>query len=139
MAMKVDCFVDFSKNLQRVSDNSNEVIRGIMTEVLARALNLTVDSTPVGVYPNKQGGTLKKSWSIGNISIKGNEVHGEIINTAHYAPYVEFGHRIVTRDGTTIGWQDGKFMLTVSLKTVERHLDEIAGAEIERAFGRAFK
>lgn len=137
--MKVDCFVDFSKNLQRVSDNSNEVIRGIMTEVLARALNLTVDSTPVGVYPNKQGGTLKKSWSIGSISIKGNEVHGEIINTAPYAPYVEFGHRIVTRDGTTIGWHDGKFMLTVSLKTVERHLDEIAGVEIERAFGRAFK
>ena len=137
--MKVDCFVDFSKSLQRVSDNSNEVIRGIMIEVLARALNLTVDSTPVGVYPNKQGGTLKKSWSIGNISIKGNEVHGEIINTAHYAPYVEFGHRIVTRDGTTIGWQDGKFMLTVSLRTVERHLDEIAGVEIERAFGRAFK
>lgn len=137
--MKVDCFVDFSKNLQRVSDNSNEVVRGIMIEILARALNLTVDSTPVGVYPNKQGGTLKKSWSIGNISIKGNEVHGEIINTAPYAPYVEFGHRIVTRDGTTIGWQDGKFMLTVSLKTVERHLDEIAGVEIERAFGRAFK
>lgn len=137
--MKVDCFVDFSKNLQRVSDNSNEVIRGIMIEVLARALNLTVDSTPVGVYPNKQGGTLKKSWSIGNISIKGNEVHGEIINTAPYAPYVEFGHRIVTRDGTTIGWQDGKFMLTVSLQTVERHLDEIACVEIERAFGRAFK
>ncbi|MFR9296248.1 MAG: HK97 gp10 family phage protein, partial [Aedoeadaptatus pacaensis] len=62
-----------------------------------------------------------------------------ITNTAPYAPYVEFGHRIVTRDGTTIGWQDGKFMLTVSLQTVERHLDEIAGVEIERAFGRAFK
>jgi len=139
MAMKVDCFVDFSKNLQRFSNNSNEVIRGIMIEILFRTLSLTVDTTPVGVYPNKQGGTLKKSWSIGNISIKGNEVHGEIINTAHYAPYVEFGHRIVTRDGTTIGWQDGKFMLTVSLKTVERHLDEIAAVEIERAFGRAFK
>lgn len=137
--MKVDCFVDFSKKLQNFSNDSNEVIRGIMIEILARTLNLTVDSTPVGVYPNKQGGTLKKSWSIGNISIKGNEVHGEIINTAHYAPYVEFGHRIVTRDGTTIGWQDGKFMLTVSMQTVERHLDEIAAVEIERAFGRAFK
>lgn len=137
--MKVDCFVDFSKNLQRFSNNSNEVIRGIMTEILFRTLNLTIDTTPVGVYPNKQGGTLKNSWSIGNISIKGNEVHGEIINTAHYAPYVEFGHRIVTRDGTTIGWKEGKFMLTVSLQTVERHLDEIAAAEIERAFGRAFK
>lgn len=139
MAMNVDCFADFSKRLQRFSNNSDEVIRGIMIEILTRTLNLTVDTTPVGVYPNKQGGTLKKSWSIGNISIKGNEVHGEIINTAHYAPYVEFGHRIVTRDGTTIGWQDGKFMLTVSLKTVERHLDEIAAVEIERAFGRAFK
>lgn len=137
--MKVDCFVDFSKNLQRFSNNSNEVIRGIMIEILFRTLNLTIDTTPVGVYPNKQGGTLKKSWSIGNISIKGNEVHGEITNTAPYAPYVEFGHRIVTRDGTTIGWHDGKFMLTVSLQTVERHLDEIAGVEIERAFGRAFK
>lgn len=139
MAMKVDCFVDFSKNLQRFSNNSNEVIRGIMIEILFRTLDLTVDTTPVGVYPNKQGGTLKKSWSIGNISIKGNEVQGEIINTAHYAPYVEFGHRIVTRDGTTIGWKEGKFMLTVSLQTVERHLDEIAALEIERAFGRAFK
>lgn len=137
--MNVDCFADFSKRLQRFSNNSDEVIRGIMIEILFRTLNLTVDSTPVGVYPNKQGGTLKKSWSIGNISIKGNEVHGEIINTAYYAPYVEFGHRIVTRDGTTVGWQDGKFMLTVSLQTVERHLDEIAAAEIERAFGMAFK
>lgn len=137
--MKVDCFVDFSKNLQRFSNNSNEVIRGIMIEILVRTLPLVIDNTLPGVYPNKQGGTLKKSWGIGNISIKGNEVHGEIINTAHYAPYVEFGHRIVTRDGTTIGWKEGKFMLTVSLQAVERHLDEIAAAEIERAFGRAFK
>lgn len=137
--MKVDCFVDFSKNLQRFSNNSNEVIRGIMIEILVRTLPLVIKNTLPGVYPNKQGGTLKNSWSIGNISIKGNEVHGEIINTAHYAPYVEFGHRIVTRDGTTIGWKEGKFMLTVSLQTVERHLDEIAALEIERAFGRAFK
>ena len=139
MAMKVDCFADFSKSLQRFSNESDDVLRRIMIDILFRTLPLVIDSTPVGVYPNKQGGTLKDSWGIGDISLHSNGVSGEMINTAHYAPHVEYGHRIVTRDGTTIGWQEGKFMLTVSLQVVERHLYEIAALEIERALGRAFK
>lgn len=139
MAMKVDCFADFSKSLQRFSNESDDILRRIMIDILFRTLPLVIDNTLPGVYPNKQGGTLKNSWGIGDISLHSNGVSGEIINTAPYAPYVEYGHRIVTRDGTTIGWQEGKFMLTVSLQVVERHLDEIVALEIERALGRAFK
>lgn len=137
--MKVDCFADFSKSLQRFSNESDDILRRIMIDILFRTLPLVIDNTLPGVYPNKEGGTLKNSWGIGDISLHSNGVSGEIINTAPYAPYVEYGHRIVTRDGTTVGWQEGKFMLTVSLQVVERHLDEIVALEIERALGRAFK
>ena len=150
MAMKVDAFEEFSERLSDFSEHSDEVLYCILLEILHRTLRLVIKSTPVGVYPNKKdkkdkkgkkGGTLKKSWGVRlrDVTLGAGVVAGEIVNTAPYAPYVEFGHRIVTRDGTTIGWKEGKFMLTVSLQTVEKYIDEIAAREVQKALGSVFR
>lgn len=55
--------------------------------------------TPVGQY--KGGGELRKS-----AQYRGDEMG----YTVHYAPHVEYGHRLV-RGGVTIGFVPGQFYL----------------------------
>lgn len=111
--------VDFSEKLKMLNDNQREeLIIASIKEIASRVLTKVIKRTPVGVYSNKTGGTLRRGWSTSkalNVSKKGNNYVIDIINPVEYASYVEYGHR--TRNHT--GWVEGRFMLTISTQEVE--------------------
>lgn len=88
------------------------------------------------------GGTLKKSWTAGEIRRNGSNYTVEISNPEVYASYVEYGHRqqpgrYVPALGKRLkkGWVPGKHMLTIS----EKELRRIAPAVLERKLNNFLK
>ena len=85
----------------------------------------------------RTGGTLRRGWTIGNITKKANGYEIEIINPTEYASYVEFGHRqtpgrYVPQIGKQLKntWASGKFMMTVT----EQEIQNTAPGLIEKKF-----
>lgn len=117
--------VDFSEKLKMLNDSQREeLIIASIKEIASRVLTKVIKRTPVGVYSNKTGGTLRRGWSTSkalNVSKKGNNYVIDIINPVEYASYVEYGHR--TRNHT--GWVEGRFMLTISTQEVENMTPKI--------------
>ena len=88
------------------------------------------------------GGTLKKSWTAGEIRRNGSNYTVEIRNPEVYASYVEYGHRqqpgrYVPALGKRLkkGWVPGKHMLTIS----EKELRRMAPAVLERKLNSFLK
>ncbi len=116
-------------------------------ELAARLLTKVIKRTPVGVYPHRVGGTLRRGWTAEkqqdistyvnslNISRKGNTYTIEIVNPVEYASYVEFGHR--TRNHK--GWVEGKFMMTISVQEIQEAAPGILEKKLQRKLGEAFK
>lgn len=74
-----------------------------------------------------KGGTLRRSWTVGEIQKTGDSYRIEISNPVEYASYVEYGHRQTPgRYIPALGkrakraWVLGKFMMTISEKEIER-------------------
>lgn len=72
------------------------------------------------------GGNLRRQWSAGTVKKTGDVYEIEIINSALYAMYVEYGHRqqpgrFVPAIGKCLksGWVKGRFMLTIASMEVE--------------------
>jgi len=65
-------------------------------------------------------------WMVGEVRISGQDLEVELINNMEYASFVEYGHRLVNG-----AWQDGRFMLTISMDEVNR--------QIPARFDKAFK
>lgn len=89
------------------SSARGEVAEKSLNEISNRLLRDAKKNTPVGVYRNKRGGTLKRGWAYNGVSAKGSVYTATVVNPTHYAGFVENGHR--TRGGK--GWVNGKFML----------------------------
>lgn len=125
MGTEYSQLVDFSEKLKMLNDNQREeLIIASIKEIASRVLTKVIKRTPVGVYSNKTGGTLRRGWSTSkalNVSKKGNNYVIDIINPVEYASYVEYGHR--TRNHT--GWVEGRFMLTISTQEVENMTPKI--------------
>ena len=93
-------------------------IKEFLLEMAFRAERKIKKRTPVGVYPNKTGGHLRRNWQVGNVERQGNSYVVEIFNNVEYASYVEYGHR--TRNHK--GWVEGRFMATISMQEIEKEL-----------------
>ncbi|WP_129600464.1 HK97 gp10 family phage protein [Anaerophilus nitritogenes] len=87
-------------------------IRDFLLEMAFRAERKIKRRTPVDT------GQLRRSWQVGNIERQGNSYIVEIFNNAEYASFLEYGHRKVNENG----WVEGKFMMTISMKEIEREL-----------------
>lgn len=112
------------------------------------------------------GGTLRRGWTSKTeaeaesgsgksdvvayanslpITKSGNVYEIEIINPVHYASYVEFGHRqtpgrFVPALGKRLkaGWVEGRFMLTLSEKEVQRQSAKVVEAKLKKYLGEVF-
>lgn len=147
--------VDFSE-LQKFVDKAETVLdedqvqlfmEACAKELAARLLTKVIKRTPVGVYPDRVGGTLRRGWTAEkqqgvmtyvnslNVTHSGDSFTIEIVNPVEYASYVEFGHR--TRNHK--GWVEGKFMLTISSQEVQEAAPGVLEKKLERKLGEAFK
>lgn len=147
--------VDFSE-LQKFVDKVETVLdedqvqlfmEACAKELAARLLTKVIKRTPVGVYPDRVGGTLRRGWTAEkqqgvmtyvnslNVTHSGDSFTIEIVNPVEYASYVEFGHR--TRNHK--GWVEGKFMLTISSQEIQEAAPGVLEKKLERKLGEAFK
>ncbi|OSB16697.1 hypothetical protein B2H94_10925 [Clostridium sporogenes] len=93
-------------------------IKEFLLEMAFRAERKIKKRTPVGVYPNKTGGHLRRNWQVGSVVKQGDAYIVEIFNNTEYASYVEYGHRTKNHKG----WVEGRFMATISMQEIERQL-----------------
>lgn len=132
-------FVQLRDQLQQALDDHviEQFIRDFLNELALRAIRKIKKRTPVDT------GLLRNSWSIGNIVKQGDAYIIEVYSDIEYASFVEHGfraHWIPGRwEGNTFvydasaktgmqvgpkggGWVPGKFMMTISMKELEREL-----------------
>ncbi len=114
---------DKVERLQNVIDDfcvqvTQEIAQNFMEAVIART-------------PGGQTGALKNNW-VSNITKEGGIYKIEVINPLEYAEFVEFGHRqqpgrYVKAIGKRLkkNWVEGKLMLTIPERDLQRNLDKI--------------
>ena len=103
---------DKLQNLQNVID---DFCIQVTQEISQDFVDAVIERTPGG-----QTGALKNNW-VSNIIKEGDIYKIEVINPLEYAEFVEFGHR--KKNGK--GWVQGKFMLTITERDLQRNLDKI--------------
>lgn len=126
-------FGDFVKKLEALEADIQQAEVNVVNKATEAAKAETIDNTPVGDYPTevsfvayrgtvkekivafrvakKQGGTLKSRWQDIPLSISGGKISKGYFNNLYYAGFVNNGHRLVNKDGETIGYVPGVRML----------------------------
>ena len=142
-------FQQFAEKVeQTLGDEQMELfMEACAKELAARLLTKVIKRTPVGVYPHRVGGTLRRGWTAEqqqdvmtyvnslNVNRIGDKFTIEIVNPVEYASYVEFGHRKRNRKG----WVEGKFMLTISSQEVQEAAPGVLESKLQRKLGEAFQ
>lgn len=154
---------DLDKFIEKVESELGEdqvqlFLEACAKELAARLLTKVIKRTPVGEYPDRVGGTLRRGWTaekqqdvmsyVNSLTINqvGNAYTIEIVNPVEYASYVEFGHRqepgrFVPAIGKRLknSWVEGKFMLTISSQEIQEAAPAILEKKLKRKLGEAFK
>ena len=139
---------DFVKRVEKEfsEDKVQKFVEACAKELAARLLTKVIKRTPVGVYKNRVGGTLRRGWTAEeqqdvtayvkslNVIQNGDTYTIEIVNPVEYAPYVEFGHRTVNG-----GWVEGLFMLTISEQEIREAAPKILEKKLQKELGKIFK
>ena len=139
---------DFVKRVEKEfsEDKVQKFVEACAKELAARLLTKVIKRTPVGVYKNRVGGTLRRGWTAEeqqdvtayvkslNVIHSGDTYTIEIVNPVEYAPYVEFGHRTVNG-----GWVEGLFMLTISEQGIREAAPKILEKKLQKKLGKIFK
>ena len=116
----------YRKELQTMLDDISEIDKRVLNKAVSVGLADAKRNTPVVT------GFMRRSWAASPTKKTGNGAEKELYNTAFYAPYVNYGHRIVNRKGETVGWVPGKFILEKAVSKVEKQLVEEFRKEVER-------
>ncbi len=145
--------VAFRDKLEELADNQEEFIESCAKEIAARLLAKVVKRTPVGDYSGnsyrcasghvhkghkvegKVGGTLRRGWTVGEITKVGDAYQVEVINPIEYATYVEYGHRTSNHKG----WVNGHFMLTISEQEIQRDAPAILEKKLQKYLQASLK
>jgi hypothetical protein len=101
-----------AKDLEMMQEALPGFIEECVKELAGRLLAKVVLRTPV------DSGDLRRGWTFGPVRRINDGFEIELINAVEYALYVEFGHRTSNH----MGWVEGRFMLTISEKELEREL-----------------
>lgn len=128
--------VEFQRRMKQLTESDKEAfIKEAANELAGRLLRKVVKRTPKGEYPHRVGGTLQKGWTIQPIRKEGNNYIIEVINPTEYASYVEYGHRTANHKG----WVQGKFMMTISEKEINRITPRVLEAKLNKWLSEALK
>lgn len=110
---------EYIKQLTALKVNM-EKLQEEMTDLASNTLLAHVKKrTPVGVYLNKQGGTLRRNWKKGNKKKTSKGYSIEVYNETPYARHVNYGHK--TRNG---GYVKGQFMLEKAVRSTRKVIDK---------------
>lgn len=140
----------FQKELEKLERNADAFLQACARELAARLLGLVIKRTPVGEYPNgsgKKGGTLRRGWTGGQspsakeyanslaVHHSGDAYLIELVNPVEYGMYVEYGHRTPNHKG----WVTGRFMMSISVRELEKIAPQVLENKIKKYLGGCFK
>ncbi len=128
---------DFQKQLESLQP-PDEFVESCAKELAARLYARVKKRTPVGEYPKstgKQGGTLERGWTIGEIKKEGDKYVIEIINPVEYASYVEYGHRTANHKE----WVKGQFFMTIAQQEIETITPKVLEAKMKKYLNGCMK
>lgn len=117
-------FLKLQKALKEKIENQDNLIERCVNNAAARVIRATKRGTPV------RSGNLRINWKVEAAKKITNGYSAKVYNNTDYADYVEYGRRRI-RKGKTVGWIDGKFMLTQGEDEVKRRMDRIVKKEVE--------
>lgn len=106
--MEIEGLNDLIKTLDNSPGEFEKEANRIINVVGLKLLKKVKLKTPVDT------GALRRSWQ----GTKGN-LSFTVSNNTEYGPYVEYGHRV----GKTNKVVDGRYMLTKSVKEIEKELE----------------
>lgn len=115
----------FRNELKRMLGDVSEIDKRILNKVGNKTVRRLKENTPVDT------GFMRRSWKANPAVQHRNKTEKVIANTADYASFVNDGHRIV-RNGVTVGFVEGHFMLERALSQAERDLITEFEAEVRR-------
>lgn len=102
IGMLDDMESDFAKELQKlVKKHGGKLLRD------------TKKKTPVDT------GQLRRSWEL-----EKDDLYVKVFNNTEYGLHVEYGHRIVGRDGKVKGVAEGVYMLKTSFEKTKKNFEE---------------
>lgn len=128
----------FSAQLQLLKEKFPEELEQFLLDIAKSLDRATERRTPVLT------GDLKGSWKISSVKQEGDTMYIYVYNDAQteyegrmvpLAPFVEFGHKIVDKDGKVVGKADGFYMLTASIKAVNRQIPRRLRKVLDRVLG----
>jgi hypothetical protein len=118
-------FKKFRDQLLYLQKNFPEELEKFLLDITKAVDKATTKRTPV------EHGELKRDWKISKVEREGDKLYVTYYNDATttyegrqvpLAPFVEFGHKVVDKSGEVVGKADGYYMLTASIKAVNRQI-----------------
>lgn len=122
----------YRDELRAMLGDISQIDRKVLTSAVNVGLRDVKRNTPVNKSPYVIGGTLRKGWHVTPTQPIGNGVQKALENNVYYAPYVNDGHRIVSKTGETVGYVEGQHFLEHANNVVEKAMIQEFDAEIKR-------
>lgn len=108
---------------------------GDIEDIDKKVLNKSVNKGVAHAKKNTNvvSGFMRKSWrSAPAVKTRDGVVTKVLVNSADYSEFVNYGHRIVNKEGETKGFVKGQFILEKAIGLIERELVKDFKEEVER-------
>ncbi|MDR7856305.1 HK97 gp10 family phage protein [Tissierella sp.] len=117
----------FRKELAAMLDDIVDIDIKVLNKAVNEGVADVKRNTPVDT------GYMRKGWkSAPAVKSRTGGVTKTMVNIMDYASYVNYGHRIVSRKGETVGFVKGQYMLEKAINKVDKALEREFKEEVER-------
>ena len=144
MSFNFSQLIAFQKKMKQLDKKiQDNICKDVVNGLASYLVEYTKLRTPVGHYPKnakdkdgkkKRGGVLRRGWKAKGFRIP-NGYEATVFNNIEYAPYVEYGHRIVRND-KTVGFMPGRHMLEKSIDEIRKIADSYTRQKAEETIRR---
>lgn len=124
MSVYFQNFDSFLQKLKALDTDCDKAVRNVVNRMVNEGMAETMKETPVDT------GYLRENWQSRSARKRGNGYSGSYSNNVFYGLYVNYGHRLV-RNGKTIGYVPGFFMLEAGQEHVSRNYRQFMDTEIK--------
>lgn len=116
-------FDDFLRKLKALEADCERVARNVLNRAALEGMGETMKETPVDT------GYLRGQWEPHPAKRTSSGWESGYSNNVEYGLYVNYGHRVV-RNGKTVGYSTGFFMLEAGEEFARKHLKQYFDEEI---------
>lgn len=141
-------YKQFRAALEKLGADLDDSARRVVNGMANVGLNVTKKNTPVGgyqIYTDSKGrkrlrrikgatigGTMRRGWKKSKALKLGHNWQAGYTNSTEYGIYVNNGHRVVNKEGVTVGYVKGKRMLEQGIDAARRQSETLFRQEIDR-------